>query len=318
MSPSPELVKARETARELVSELLAEPVEVECTESPSIVLLASLIVKAAPPEKAAEAARHAIAAAKEKEAKEEKPEGKGEKRETVDRGEQRRKLRGELAKVEPWTLIEHVRRSAQISTRTRYNLACYCTTLGHLSAEHRDEAFELALGSLEFALVGSGLAEWAGKDPSLRSLRAERAKEFKAIVERHTVAPHDGGSDESAPPPAPPSPPAPAAPAAPAAPKTNVLPLLLELIAEVRAEGAEPGDAEDPFGYVIRGERRDVLVLESESPRLAEIDALFAAAEAWDRRGPRLVIAIAADYDGPPEIRRGELLIELHPLAEAK
>jgi len=293
MSVSPELKEARNTTRDLVRVLLGKPVEVEGTESPSIVLLASLSVKANP-ELAEDAAGQAIAPA-------------------LAKAPNRKELLAELDEAKPEVLVEYVLGRAQISTRTRYNLACYYTTLGRHAEQHRDGVYELALASLDLALAAGGLTEWAKEDPSLRALRAERAKEFEAIVARHTIAPEAGGGDEGAAESA-----APAPSPAPAAPGIDVLPLLLELIAAEEAEGAEPAGAKEAYSYLLRGKKRDVLVLESESPRLEEVEALFAAAAARDRPNPRLAIAVGSGYKGPPELPRDGLRIEFRPVAATK
>lgn len=298
--PGPELARALKSATALAGKLLAEPGETEGTESPSLVLLARLTAQS-DEDVAAEAAKQAST-------KQEPPEPRSDAAQRQERQQLKKNLaERKAAETKPWHLVEYVRGNGQVSMRTRYNLACYYATLGRLVAGYRPVTFELALRQLDLALESGGLTEWARKDPSLATLRAEWPKEFEKVVGGHALSPHDGEGekegDDTGDSPAP-APAAPAAPAAAAAPATSTttatkefdaVALLTELANEVGGLTTVSGGS-DGFTYAVHGKEADVLVLHSEDPSWAECDGLVEAGKSWDRQRPRLVLAVPADH----------------------
>jgi tetratricopeptide (TPR) repeat protein len=310
---APELDRALTSATALVGKLLAEPNEVEGTESPSIVLLARLTAQSD--------ANLAMEASKQASTK----QAPSQPRDDEAQEKARQVLKTELAKpksdeTKPWDLIEYVRANSEVSMRTRYNLACYYATLGRLVAGYRPVTFELALRQLDLALESGGLTEWARKDPSLAALRAEWPEQFEKIVGRHTLSPHDAEEEEDQPDEGATEGDAPApvvetsAPAPAPAKEVDAVPLLTELANEVGGLTTVNGGG-DGFTYAVHGKEADVLVLRSEDPSWAECDALVKAAQSWDRARPRLVLAVPADHVRQrQQITHRGMTIALRPL----
>ena len=170
---------ARELVRMIVTELDShdeenEPRdELDSAEEPSVVLLASLMVRSSGKER--EAARKKVA-------------------EVIVPSDaiSRSWLRNNLGQVKAWELINRcVLPQPNLSRRTHYNLACYYTTLASLTPRKlRDPSLDRAVEELEVALEGGELVGWAGRDPSLRLLKSSRRLAFAKAVKQHTpVAP---------------------------------------------------------------------------------------------------------------------------------
>lgn len=93
---------------------------------------------------------------------------------------------------EPCDLINrYLLTRKNLSRRSRYNLACYHTTLAELiGGEAVAGCFENALDALDLALEGGELVEWSRLDPSLALLRDRRKAEFDKVLSNHEVQPH--------------------------------------------------------------------------------------------------------------------------------
>lgn len=100
---------------------------------------------------------------------------------------------------EPCDLINrYLLTRKNLSRRTRYNLACYYTTLAELVGGPRvASCFKHALDALDLALEGGELIEWARLDPSLAPLRDQRKTEFDKVLSHHDVQPHTDKSSKA-------------------------------------------------------------------------------------------------------------------------
>lgn len=128
------------------------------------------------------------------------------KRTTLEKHVKRAQPRAELA----FDIVErYVRVDPKITSRARYNVACFFTTLATLSAQdgaqskdQRDRCWSIALAELDLALGDASLVEWATKDPALRPLEKARPHEWRKIIAGHRLAavqePTD--ADKAAPP----------------------------------------------------------------------------------------------------------------------
>ena len=160
--------------------------QLELAEMPSVVVLASLAVRLEKDQQA-KAVECAVS------------EGAGVVRIW------RHQLREKVGEQAPWRLIHgYVLKQRNLSTRTHYNLACYFTTLSQLvegdeekRKELRTNCQDLALESLEAALVGGKLIDWCQKDPSLAPLWGARKTDLTKILKARTIAPH---TDDEKPP----------------------------------------------------------------------------------------------------------------------
>lgn len=311
MIPSEELATALTTSRTLVRRLLGELVEanhstsLERAESPSIMLLASLIVKDDPSLGPA-AARQALVP-RQQPAPPDSSEGAASK--PAPRLS-RRELLDHLDEVGPQELVDYVLRQNHVSARTRYNLACYYTTLAAVGGEAtRKGCLELALKSLERSLEGGGLTDWASRDPSLQLLRTALPKRFAEALADHALSPHTAPSA--------------AAPEEKEEEETesgavteavDPVPLLADLLATAGPEAdIVAGGSEEGFDYAVRGPEGDVLVVATEKPDWAQTEALFDAAEAWEIV-PRLVLAVPGAVKVPAPLIRRHLKIEVLPI----
>ncbi len=103
----------------------------------------------------------------------------------------RKDLCERLAGLKAWQLIHgYVEKQPNLSRRAHYNLACYYTTLAEYAGGGRDKCFDLALTSLKAAVVGGEIRDWAGRDPSLKLLRDEKAAKFNEALASHPIAVH--------------------------------------------------------------------------------------------------------------------------------
>jgi tetratricopeptide (TPR) repeat protein len=187
---------ARMLVREVSSQLddpkLAKAARktLETTEGPSVVLLASLTARSDPKLRA--------------EAAEAVAEGR------LSRQVSRRALREEVERLKPWELIDGyvLKEPETVTRRTHYNLACYYVNLMEKARCGAKAACQKqALAALERSLLDDDLASWAGKDPSLESLRKASPAEFATILAIHRIEPHgdDAGKAEDAKPGSPPT-----------------------------------------------------------------------------------------------------------------
>ena len=154
----------------------------EDAELPSVVLLANMTIRA-DAEAASEASRHV-----------------GQEASQVP-SVTREELATQAEQLSPVRLVEgYVRRRESLSARTHYNLACYFVALGARTEEElAAKCFDEARRELDLALEDDVLTRWAQDDPSLTALRDRDSAAFKAILARHTAAPHEPAT------PAPPS-----------------------------------------------------------------------------------------------------------------
>ncbi len=177
-----ENAKRGREGKEYLDERLRE--ELEDAEPPSVVLLASLSVRSSP-ELRDDAARHAAGVKKLK-----------------PRELERSDLCEKAGENEPWDLIDGyvLSKGRAVSRRTRYNLACYYTTLAEgATGSVQQECLKRAYTFLDESLTDVHLLHWASEDPSLQWLQAVDEERFEEVLEKHAVPAHateDGEDDE--------------------------------------------------------------------------------------------------------------------------
>jgi tetratricopeptide (TPR) repeat protein len=142
-------------------------------EHPSIVVLASLLVRTGPEDTQARAVEEAV---------------RGGDGQLLTRAQ----IRDRVQSLEPWSLIHaYVEKEANVPRRTQYNLACYYTTLlGHADLAQGRTLQALALAALEAGLVGGELVEWADTDPSLAPLKRVAGYKFERVLAASRIEPY--------------------------------------------------------------------------------------------------------------------------------
>jgi hypothetical protein len=90
----------------------------------------------------------------------------------------------------------YVLRSEHVTSRARYNVACFYSNLGRYddAEPYRNRCYDRALSELELALNDATLLSWASHDPSLEPVQRARPRDWAALIERNTPKAHPPAS----------------------------------------------------------------------------------------------------------------------------
>jgi hypothetical protein len=98
--------------------------------------------------------------------------------------------------IDPDALVDYVLRAKDISYRVHYNLACYFSQSPDDQTDQAWDHFQRALTSAP-RLEAAGLADWAGRDPTLKELRVAKGEEFDQFTRLYLLPTYEEQRDES-------------------------------------------------------------------------------------------------------------------------